>query len=137
MAQQIKSDFEPLYQVEKLNCEKILESYLENVKPKEEKDKQILEEILEYIKLRSEVVETMTSEINGFISSLPEPTGITSKWTNCFYNTMIRKISVKLLYERQKFKKLEENYNELVNNELDIAKIIEQAAEKIENITLT
>lgn len=148
--QQIKSDFEPLYQIEKFHCEKVLISYLENVQAKEEADLQYIKNTMTYVKIRQEVVDMMGSEINDFISILCEfntadgknvkkrleSNCAVSKSTNNLYNIMITKISGKLLYERKKVQELEKKYNEMVANESHITDIIEQSAAIIDSITV-
>lgn len=74
----IKSNFEPLHQVEKFNCESVLISYLESVSAKEEKDMQYLQSALMHMKIRHEVVEMM-SDIKEMISKLLEPNNAESK----------------------------------------------------------
>lgn len=146
--QRIKSDFEPLHQVEKFNCESVLISYLESVSAKEEKDMQYLQSALMYMKIRHEAVEMM-SDIKEMISKLLEPNNAESKndknkqdsnsaVSNSgknLYNIMITKMSGKLLYERKKYEELERKYNEMATNESHIAAVIEQAAAVIDSLT--
>lgn len=138
MIQLVKSDFEPLYQLERFNCDDILISYLEIIQPKKEEDKQKLEDVLAYMRVRKEVVASIAPEINDFTSILTGfgAGGIGSRYSSSLLNTMVRKLTGKLILERQKYQHLEKMFNEMAVNELDVTRIIEEAVAKVRSIAM-